>query len=115
MGNQPLNTHHLDNKLASHTSNHLNHSHQFDSFDNSFLSKDRTLLNDCSSSRDEEDNKSLVQKRIESLYGHNFASNWKDRLDRSKLRNEKTNNDSFRSPSCPPEFITNGLISSKST
>jgi len=88
-----------------------NHSNHFDSLDNSFLTRDRTLLNDSSSQED--DTKSLVQKRIESLYGHNFASNWKDRIERSKIKNEKVNNDSFRSPSCPPEFINNGLISSK--
>lgn len=86
--------------------------HQFDSLDNSFLSKDhRTLLNDSSSSKNEDDDsKSLIQKRIESLYGSNFASNWKE--NRSKLRVEKPTNDSFRSPSCPPEFISNGFISS---
>jgi len=104
---------HADRHPKHHqtNSNYLNHSNQFDSFDNSLLSKDR--LNDSSLSKEEDDSKSLVQKRIESLYGQNFASNWKDRKERSKSRIEKPTNDSFRSPSCPPEFITNGLISSK--
>lgn len=121
--NHPPTNHHLSGHSTHHPSNnlnslqnfsgskHLNHSNQFDSFDHSFLSRDRTLLND--SQEEEDSGKSLVQKRIESLYGSNFASNWKE--SRSKLRIEKGANDlSFRSPSCPPEFITNGLVSSKS-
>lgn len=110
--NRP-NTNHLTNHLTNQL-NSLNISNnqpnQFDSFDSSFLSKDR--CNDSTQSRDEDGNKSLVQKRIESLYGQNFASNWKDRHGKSRFReNEKIN---IRPPSCPPEFITNGFISSKS-
>lgn len=103
-------THHPSGNPLQNYGDSKHHTSQFDSFDNSFLSRDRTLLND--SHEEEDSGKSLVQKRIESLYGSNFASNWKE--SRSKLRVEKGANDSFRSPSCPPEFITNGLVSSKS-
>lgn len=102
---------HLPNLNNSNHSDHLTSLNNFDSFDNSLLNKDRHLLNDSSLSKDEND-KSLVQKRIESLYGHQVASNWKS--SRSKLRTEKINNDSFRSPSCPPEFISSQIMPNKS-
>ncbi|RWS29061.1 LIM and SH3 domain protein Lasp-like isoform X4 [Leptotrombidium deliense] len=53
--------------------------------------------------------KSLVQQKIESLYGKSFASGW--RHSRLKQKNSKHNGESaqHRSPSCPPGMLQTRL------
>lgn len=60
---------------------------------------------------DEDQPKSLVQSRIESLYGSQFANVW--RTNRGKNKLGQAEQDSFRSPSCPPDIITNLACNSK--
>ncbi|RWS17430.1 Disks large-associated protein 1-like protein [Dinothrombium tinctorium] len=58
--------------------------------------------------------KSLVQQKIESLYGKSFASGW--RHSRFKHRTSKDDGEtSHRSPSCPPEMVHAKVESYKGT
>lgn len=60
---------------------------------------------------DDDEPKSLVQSRIESLYGSQFANVW--RTNREKVKPDKNDQEAFRSPSCPPDILTNLACNSK--
>ena len=54
--------------------------------------------------QDDEESKSLVQQRIESLYGQSFADCWRDSRSKHKIV-RKNASDFNRSPSCPPYIL----------
>jgi len=56
--------------------------------------------------------KSLVQQRIESLYGQSFADCWRDSRSKQKLVKSKADS-AKRSPSCPPHALVSKDIKSK--